>query len=93
MTLDAQTRLARSREAAWQTIDGETVILGVRTRELVGLNRVAGRVWTLLDGTRSLASLVAAIATEFAQPAERVEPDVRAFLAELCELQLVVATV
>jgi len=90
VTLESTSVLARSRDAAWQTIDGETVVLDMRSRELLGLNGVGGRVWNLLDGVRSIAAVSAAIAADFAQPAERVEADVRQFLGALLASGLVV---
>jgi hypothetical protein len=78
----------RSPDAAWQTIDGETVVLDASGRQLLGLNRVGGRVWCLLDGERTVQEIVALLVTELAQPAERLARDVDAFLAELARNHL-----
>jgi hypothetical protein len=82
--------LLPSRDVAWQTVDGETVVLDLRSRELLGLNAVGGRVWNLLDGVRSVAAVTAAVAADFAQSEERVRADVCAFLDSLLASGLVV---
>jgi Coenzyme PQQ synthesis protein D (PqqD) len=88
--IEAASVLAHSRDVAWQTIDGETVVLDMRSRELLGLNGVGGRVWNLLDGVRSVAAVSSAVAADFAQPEERVGADVRDFLAALLASGLIV---
>jgi hypothetical protein len=71
---------------AWQTIDGETVILRLREMELLGLNQVGRRVWEMADGTNSIDRMVDAIVTEYAVPADTVRADVVRFLEELTSL-------
>jgi hypothetical protein len=81
--LQGDTVLQRSPGMAWQSIDGETVLLNLDGRELMGLNGVGARTWELLDGERSLRQIAAAIAQEFDVDAARAEADVIAFAAEL----------
>jgi Coenzyme PQQ synthesis protein D (PqqD) len=68
---------------AWQTIDGETVLLNLDGRELMGLNGVGARAWELLDGERSLAQIAAAVAEEFEVEPAQAEADVLVFAGEL----------
>jgi hypothetical protein len=68
---------------AWQTIDGETVLLDVDGQELLGLNSVGARVWALCDGNSSADEIATRVAAEFAAPVETVRADVAAFLDEL----------
>lgn len=68
---------------AWQTIDGEMVLLHIDARQLIGVNPVAARVWSLCDGAHSVDAIVTAIAGEFAVDAPTAKRDVRAFIAEL----------
>jgi pyrroloquinoline quinone biosynthesis protein D len=74
---------ARASSMAWQTIDGETVLLDIDGRELMGVNDSAARIWKLCDGQHSIDQIVAALATEFAVDAATAAADVRAFVAEL----------
>jgi hypothetical protein len=68
---------------AWQTIDGETVLLNVEGRELMGLNAVGARVWELADGTHALDEIARTIADEFAVEAGVATADVERFVDEL----------
>jgi hypothetical protein len=78
---DARPRRAGS--MAWQSIDGETVLLNIDARELLGVNEVAARVWALCDGTHTLAEISATIAAEFEVDAETALADARGFVEEL----------
>jgi len=73
----------RAGSMAWQTIDGETVLLNIEARQLLGVNEVAARVWALCDGTRSVREIVVEIAREFTVDEAVALKDVRAFLEEL----------
>jgi len=68
---------------AWQTIDGETVLLDISGRELCGVNEVAARIWALCDGEHSVDQIAAAVAREFAVAPEVAAADARAFIGEL----------
>jgi pyrroloquinoline quinone biosynthesis protein D len=68
---------------AWQTIDGETVLLDVDGRELMGVNETAARVWALCDGNHTIAQIADAIASEFGAGPDEALADVRGFVAEL----------
>jgi hypothetical protein len=73
----------RTSGSAWQRVDGEMVLLQVERRALLGLNAVGGRVWELIDGSRSVGEIIAVIASEVNADGERVAQDVRAFLVAL----------
>jgi hypothetical protein len=76
----------RSAGMAWQTIEGEMILLNIPGKELMGLNEVAARIWSLIDGTRSIARIAEAVAAEFDVSAEEAHRDVIDFVAELNEL-------
>jgi hypothetical protein len=71
---------------AWQTIDGEMVLLDIDGRQLMGINPVAARIWNLCDGQNDLAAISAAIAGEYAVSEAQAADDVRAFVDELVKL-------
>jgi hypothetical protein len=79
----------RSRAAAWQRIDGEMVLLQPDVRELLGVNTVGGRAWELMDGERTFDQIAAILSTEFAVGPERVTADLRSFVRELVQAQLI----
>ena len=78
----------RSASAAWQVVDSELVILRTDARELVGVNDAARRVWDLVDGTRTVEQVAAELAASYGEPSDRALDDVRSFVAELVELNL-----
>ena len=53
------------------------------------LNDVAGRIWDLVDGRRSVDEIVETIHREYAVDRERAAHDVRSFLGQLEEARLV----
>lgn len=76
----------RSPSTAWQSIDGETVLLRMQARELLGLNAVGRRIWELADGTRSVDQIAGVLTEEFDVPAERARADTLGFVEELLAL-------
>jgi hypothetical protein len=47
------------------------------------LNEVAGYIWSLLDGKRTVADIAALIAARYEVSPEEAERDVSAFLSEM----------
>ena len=80
---EVQRRPARSPLVAWQTIEGETVLLRVKEKELIGLNEVGRRIWELSDGTRSLEQIADALAAEYRVDREAARADALRFIREL----------
>ncbi len=76
----------RSGSMAWQMLDGEMVLLSLGGKEMMGLNPVAGSIWSLIDGARSVAQIAQALTAEFEVSGEAAEADVREFVAELAGL-------
>jgi hypothetical protein len=81
--MEESARPKRASSMAWQTIDGETVLLNLDARQLMGVNEVASRVWALCDGTRTLREIAATVADEFEVEPACALADARAFLEEL----------
>ena len=77
----------RSPSMAWQTIHGETVLLHIDGKKLMGLNEVGACVWDLADGTRSIEEIIHIVTAKFRIPSEEtVAADVQAFVKELIAL-------
>ncbi|GAB4424662.1 MAG: hypothetical protein Kow00106_21440 [Anaerolineae bacterium] len=55
------------------------------------LNEVAGYIWSLLDGERTVADIAALIAARYEVSPEEAERDVSAFLGEMERLGVVYA--
>jgi len=77
----------RSPSMAWQTIHGETVLLQIDGKKLMGLNEVGACVWDLADGTLSIGEIIHIVAAKFQTPSEEaVAVDVQTFVGELIAL-------
>ncbi|MEK6606147.1 MAG: PqqD family protein [Myxococcota bacterium] len=78
-----------SRDAAWQVVGGELIVLDARGSKLRGLNATGGRVWSLMDGRLRVAEIARAIAAATRAPEDVVLLDVIQFLSRLHALGLV----
>lgn len=71
--------LARSDRLSWRVLEGDALILHPEAGTLHRLNGTGTRAWELLDGSRSLDTVAAALADEY----EVSEADAIEQLAEL----------
>lgn len=71
--------------------EGETVLYDTISCRPVLLNVSAAAVWAALDGRRSMAEVVAAVAEQFGAAAELVAADVADTVARFVSLALIVA--
>lgn len=85
MLVTPDSRVKRTTKASWQDIEGETVLLVLQEEKLMGLNRVAGRIWQLADGTRTAGEIASVIAGDFDGARERILEDTLAFAQLLTE--------
>src|SRR5262245_33321722 len=86
VALRGDSRPVRSPSVAWQTVDGETVLLRHKEKELLGFNEVGGRIWEMSDGASSIDQMVAAIVAAYRVSAEAAREDVQVFVRELLAL-------
>jgi Coenzyme PQQ synthesis protein D (PqqD) len=86
VSLRGDSKPVRSPSVSWQSVDGETVILRHKEKELLGLNAVAGAIWEMSDGASSIDQMVAAIAAAYHVSAEAARDDVQVFVRELLAL-------
>ena len=75
-------------------VGDESVIVPVRSRvadldSVVALNPVASRVWELLDGRRSVDSIVDTVCDEYEVTPETARADVDELIRSLAEAQLI----
>jgi hypothetical protein len=72
---------------AWQTVDGEGVVMDLVNGEVLGFNAVGSHIWSLLND-RDETAIVASICARFAVSEEDARRDLREFLAHLKGKQL-----
>lgn len=73
----------KSKRIAWRVIGGEAVIVVPSTATVLTLNEVGTRVFTLVDGRRSLEEIARDLVEGFEIDEETAARDTRAFLKEL----------
>jgi hypothetical protein len=70
-------------------IEGETILLGREDRCFHLLDEVGTFIWTTIDGKRTLAGILDRICEEFEVAREAAEKDLRRFIGELVEKNMV----
>lgn len=78
-----QSVVAAAPDQASSEVGGETIVLGLRQSAYYGMERVAARVWTLLQQPRTVAAIHAVILDEYEVDAADCERDLLVFLDDL----------
>lgn len=68
-----------------RVVNNEAVIVQPDKGEVKVLNEVGARIWSLADGTRSLAEIVDVLHAEFLAERSLVERDALAFVGDLVD--------
>ena len=87
--LTLRTRLRQRRDCAFQTLDGETVVLLPRERTVHQLNEVGSFLWAELSRPAPIARLVERVCEEFDVEEASARADVLAFARELIDRDLI----
>lgn len=87
--MDNTSKLLRKPDLVWREVDGEVVVLSADNKHLEVFNDIGSRIWTLLNGERDVASIVAILCKEYEEQADRVEKDTIEHLEHLKRLNLV----
>jgi len=97
MSISAEDVYKPSDDVVAREIEGEIIIvplvagIGDMEDELFTLNDTGKAIWDKLDGQRSLADVVAALAPEFDEAEDgAIERDVLGLVAELVERRMLV---
>lgn len=64
-------------------IDDEIVLMSLESGDFFSLQGTARSIWLLIDGSRTRANIVAALAAEYDVEPGAIAPDLDAFVAEL----------
>jgi len=83
--LGHSSRLRRVEGIAWREIDGEAVLVNVRSDEVMHLNPAASFLWSSLDGQATLEEIARSMTGEFDVEADTALADSVAFAASLVE--------
>lgn len=83
-------RFKPSTDAVDARVGEETVILHMQKGIYFGLDPVGARIWELLGEETAIAQISAQIAEEFGAALETVEADIKVFLQQLIDSDLVI---
>lgn len=85
------SHLTPSPDALSRELDGEILLLDLRSSYYFGLTGTAARIWQLVEAGADPASIPATLAREFDADETIIEGDVTAFLDDLVVRGLLVA--
>lgn len=81
----------RTDELSWREIDGQVIVLDLRTKLYLSINDSGVALWRRLAGGARRAELVATLQETYGIPEEQASTDTDAFLASLEERGLLSA--
>jgi hypothetical protein len=94
--IDPNAVLVPSPDIVAREIEGELIIvplvagIGDLEDELYSMNDTGREVWRLLDGTRTLDEIAAALAEQFDEPQSAILADVQGLVGELVRRRMLV---
>jgi hypothetical protein len=83
-------RLRVSPDALSRELEGEILVLDLRTSQYFGMTGTAARIWQLLEAGETREPILAALGTEFEGQPGAIAADYDAFVADLIERGLLV---
>ena len=79
----------RSESVSWRMVEGEGVLLHLKTGAYYSLNEVASRIWELCNGKNSTEQIRSTVCTKYRSEQNQVTKDVNHFLAKLLKEKLI----
>lgn len=86
---DAKAIPVRTEAVQARKVGRDTLLMHTILKQYHVLNDVAGRIWELADGTKSLDSIAVILAGEYAESVEMIREDVLSTVAGLESLQVI----
>ncbi len=81
--------ITQTKEQVYSQIDGESVILNLKSGEYYGLNSVGARIWELIQEPKAVNEVQNLILAEYEVELEQCQNDLVALLQELAEAKLI----
>lgn len=82
-------RATPSQQVLFRELDGESVLLDLRSQKYFGLDEVGTRIWQLLGELQDVEAVQAALLDEFEVAPERLHRDLRSLLDQLAADRLI----
>ena len=89
MNVILEARVAISPDVILQEIDGEAVLLDLKSECYFGLDTVGTRIWRLIEHDGDLKAVHSALLGEFDVEPDHLERDMGALIGQLAEAGLV----
>jgi cell division septum initiation protein DivIVA len=89
MSITPAMRATVPEDVLVQELQGESVLLNVRSGRYFGLDEVGTRLWAVLTTTESVGAACEALAAEYDVEPARLRADIEALVARLAEHGLV----
>lgn len=94
LAMSGDSRWIKSEELVMRNVGGEMILVPIRANvgdldSVYTLSAVAARIWTLLDGSRSIDELAGVISEEYAVDAAQARADLVELIASLESSSLV----
>jgi hypothetical protein len=70
-------------------VDHEAVLVLPTKGQVKVLNEVGSRIWSYLDGTRTVSDIITMVQTEYAVSGQDAEEDTCAFLGQLADREII----
>ena len=87
--LESSTVLVRREDLIAQEIEGELVMLDMKSGHYFGLDPIASAIWKCMDSPISFKNLCQSLMQEYAVSEEQCIEDVSVFLSDLLDKELV----
>lgn len=78
-----ESRVRRKAEVPWKQLENTVVVLDLATGDFFELDEIGARIWSGLDGTRSLLDLATDLGHEYDATVDAIQSDVIAFVTDL----------
>ncbi|MDZ4728457.1 MAG: PqqD family protein [Xanthomonadales bacterium] len=85
-------KILLSKDALFQEVSGETVILDLASESYFGLNEVGSRIWSLLESGKSQEEAHEILLQEFDVGPQKLQDDMNSLIGELSAAGLVEIT-
>jgi hypothetical protein len=89
MTISIDTRVKPEGDVLFQEVQGDAVLLDLRSGVYFGLDHVATRMWQLMGEGSTLSAVARQVCEEFDVPEEKCAEDVVALASRLSEEGLI----
>ncbi|MBU8892225.1 MAG: lasso peptide biosynthesis PqqD family chaperone [Bacteroidales bacterium] len=92
ITITLNTIIQRNNETLTSDLDGEKVMMSIKRGEYYGLGKTGTFIWDNIDEPVTISDLVTMITEKYNVDKNRCLNDIKPFIADLVEKELIIAT-